>query len=52
MKKIIMTVAFGLVLALCAATLFASGGKNHGEVGEGEVIQNQICVDDKGSPSF
>lgn len=52
MKKIVMTAAFGLVLALCAATLFASGGKNHGEVGQGEVIQHQECVDGKGTPSF
>lgn len=51
MKKIIIF-AFGLILSLCSATVFAAGGKNHGEVGQGEVIQHQECVDGNGSPSF
>ncbi len=52
MKKTMMVFTFGLILSLCAATVFAAGGKNHGELGQGDVIQNQICVDDNGSPSF
>ena len=52
MKKAMMILVVGMILSLCAVTVFAGGGKNHGEVGIGEVIQHQECVDDNGSPSF
>jgi hypothetical protein len=52
MKKTLMIFGIGLVLSLCTVVVFAGGGKNHGEVGLGEVIQHQECVDDNGSPSF
>ena len=52
MKKVIMILVVGAALTLAAATAFAGGDKNHGDEGQGAVVQNQICVDDKGSPSF
>ena len=52
MKKTIMILIFGAVLSLAAVAAFAGGDKNHGDEGQGAVIQNQICVDDNGSPSF
>ena len=52
MKKIMMIAAVGTLLFLCATAAFAAGGKMHGEVGLGEVIQHQVCVDDNGTPSF
>ena len=52
MKKAIMILIVGLALSLSAVTVFAGGDKNHGDEGVGEVSQHQVCVDDKGTPSF
>jgi hypothetical protein len=52
MKKAIMILVVGAALTLGAATVFAGGDKNHGDKGQGAVVQNQHCVGDNGSPSF
>ncbi|MGA1794383.1 MAG: hypothetical protein ACMUIL_00875 [bacterium] len=44
MKKTAIVMLIAFVLGLAATPVYASGGKNRGDKGQGEVVQKQVRV--------
>ena len=52
MKRSVWAVAILLLVFASVAPAFAGGGKNRGEKGQGDVVQEQIRNSDCGTPAF
>ena len=52
MKRLVCAVSIVLLVFVSVTPVFAAGGKNRGQKGEGSVVQEQIRNSDCGTPVF